>query len=104
VDGKIYYYKEKTGLLSCVEAATGATVYETKRIPGVGRTYASPIAAAGRIYLTDRSGAITVIQTGDDPQVLAENDMGEGVDATPAADGKDLFIRGERHLFCVSAE
>lgn len=102
--GKLYFYKEKTGLLTCVEAATGAPVYETKRITGVGRTYASPIAAAGHIYLTDRSGVITVITTGADPEVVAVNDMGEGVDATPAADGKDLFIRGERHLFCVSAE
>lgn len=104
LDGKLYFYKEKTGLLTCVDAASGDVVYATKRIPGIGRTYASPIAANGHIYLTDRSGAITVITAGGDPQVVATNDIGEGVDATPAADGKDLFIRGERHLFCVSAE
>ncbi len=104
LDGKLYFYKEKTGLLTCVEAASGNVVYATKRIPGVGRTYASPMAANGHIYLTDRSGAITVITAGADPQIVATNDMGEGVDATPAADGKDLFIRGERHLFCVSGE
>ena len=99
--GKLYYYKEKTGLLTCIDAASGSTIYATKRLPGMGRTYASPIAAAGHIYLTDRSGAITVITAGDDPQVVATNDMGEGVDATPAADGNDLFIRGEKHIFCV---
>jgi outer membrane protein assembly factor BamB len=104
LDGRLYYYKEKTGLLTCVETANGSVVYATKRIPGIGRTYASPMAANGHIYLTDRSGAITVITAGAEPQVVATNDMGEGVDATPAADGKDLFIRGERHLFCVSAE
>lgn len=104
LDGKLYYYKEKTGLLTCTDAATGTPIYETKRLPGMGRTYASPIAAGGHIYLTDRSGAITVITPGADPEVVATNDMGEGVDATPAADGSDLFIRGERHLFCVSAE
>ena len=30
---------------------------------------------------------------------LAENDLGEGVDATPAPAGDSLFVRGERHLF-----
>ena len=103
-DGKLYFYKEKTGLLTCVEAATGEPIYETQRIPGIGRTYASPTAANGHIYLTDRGGVITVITTGANPQVVASNDMGEGVDATPAADGNDLFIRGERHLFCVSTQ
>ena len=102
LDDKLYFYKEKTGLLTCVDVVTGKPVYETRRIPGVGRTYASPTAANGHIYLTDRSGVITVIAAGDDPRVIATNDMGEGVDATPAADGNDLFIRGERHLFCVS--
>jgi hypothetical protein len=67
----------------------------------VGRTYASPVAAAGHVYLTDRGGTITVIRDTPALEVIATNDMGEGVDATPAPAGRDLFIRGEAHLFCV---
>lgn len=99
--GRVYYYKEKTGLLSCIDAATGKPHYETRRVPGLSRTYASPVAAGGHVYLTDRSGRIVVIVDGPDLEVVAENDMGEGVDATPAPVGDVLFIRGERHLFCV---
>jgi outer membrane protein assembly factor BamB len=103
-DGRLYYYKEKTGLLTCVDAATGAAHYETARIPGVSRTYASPVAAGGHVYLTDRSGRITVIADAPELRVTAENDVGEGVDATPAPAGDSLFVRGERHLFRFAAE
>ncbi len=97
--GRLYYYKEKTGLLTCVDARTGRPHFETARIPGVGRTYASPVAAAGHVYLTDRSGRITVIRDAPALEVVAENDVGEGVDATPSPSGDSLFVRGERRLF-----
>ena len=97
--GRLFYYKEKSGLLTCVDARTGAVHYETARVPGVARTYASPVAAGGHVYLTDRSGRITVIEDGPRLEVVAENDVGEGVDATPAPDGDSLFVRGERQLF-----
>ncbi|MFM1905169.1 MAG: outer membrane protein assembly factor BamB precursor, partial [Planctomycetota bacterium] len=64
----------------------------------------SPVAAAGHVYLTDRGGRITVIEDGDAVRVVAENDVGEGVDATPAPDGDSLFVRGERHLFRFAEE
>ena len=96
---RLYFYKEKTGLLTCVDRRTGEPHFETVRIPGVGRTYASPVAAGGYVYLTDRGGRITVIEDADAVAVVAENDVEEGVDATPAPAGDSLFIRGERHLF-----
>jgi outer membrane protein assembly factor BamB len=99
-DGRLYYYKEKTGLLTCVDAKTGTTLFSVTRVPGVNRTYASPVAAAGRIYLTDRGGAITVIEDAPTFRVLATNQVGEGVDATPALAGNELVIRGEKHVFC----
>lgn len=101
--GRLYYYKEKTGLLSCIDAASGTPHYEIRRLPGMSRTYASPVAAGGHVYLTDRSGRIVVIKDAPTLEVVAENDMGEGVDATPAPVGNALFIRGERHLFCIKA-
>ena len=101
--GRLYYYKEKTGLLSCIDAASGTPHYETRRLPGISRTYASPVAAGGHVYLTDRSGRIVVIKDAPTLEIVAENDMGEGVDATPAPIGDTLFIRGERHLFCIAA-
>jgi outer membrane protein assembly factor BamB len=101
-DGRLYFYKGKTGILSCLEAATGKVLYGPARIPGVSSTYASPVAAGGHVYLTDRSGTITVIKDAPTLEVVATSSVGEGVDATPAPVGNELFIRGERHLFCVA--
>lgn len=101
---RLYFYKEKTGLLTCLNRHTGEPHFETARIPGVGRTYASPVAAGGHVYLTDRSGRITVIVDADAVRVVAENDVEEGVDATPAPAGDSLFVRGEQHLFRFVAE
>jgi len=101
-DGRLYFYKGKTGLLTCLDAADGKPHYQARRIPGVSRTYASPVAAGGHVYLTDRDGRITVIRDADHLAVVATNDVGEGVDATPAVAGERLLVRGERHLFCFA--
>lgn len=70
------------------------------RIPGLNRIYASLIAAGGHIYLTARSGTTFMIEDSNELKVMATNSVGETVDATPAPVGKELFIRGERHLCC----
>ena len=103
-EGRLWFYKEKSGLLTCVDAATGKPLWETARVDGVNNTYASPIAAGGHVYLTDRRGTIVVVVDAPELRVVAANDMGEGIDATPAAAGKHLFVRGEQHLFCLGAE
>ncbi len=73
-------------------------------MPGLSRVYASPIAAAGRIYYVGRSGATLVLKAGDHFEVLATNELGEPVDASPAAVDEELFLRGSRHLFCIRAD
>lgn len=101
-NGRLYFHKGKTGILSCIEVATGKKLFGPERIPGVFSTYSSPVAAGGYIYLTDRSGATTVIKDSPSLEVVATNSLGEGVDATPAPVGNQLFIRGASHLFCIS--
>ena len=101
-DGRVYFHKGKTGLLSCVDAATGKAHYTAVRLPGLTTTYASPIAASGHVYLTGRSGTTVVIKDSDELDIVASNSVGETVDATPVPVDNELFIRGENHLFCIS--
>jgi len=101
-EGRLYFHKGKTGILTCLDVTTGETIFGPERISGVNTTYASPVAAGGHIYMTDRSGVITVIKDGGSLEVVATNSLGEGVDATPAPVGSELFVRGEHHLFCLS--
>lgn len=100
--GRLFFYKGKTGQLSCVDSATGKPFYLASRVAGMKSTYASPVAAGGNVYLTDRDGTIVVIKDSNELQIVATNNMGETVDATLAPVDDQLFIRGEEHLFCLS--
>jgi outer membrane protein assembly factor BamB len=101
--GRLYFHKGKSGLLSCVDAATGKPHYMARRIEGFGNTYASPIAAGGHVYLTSTDGVTVVIDDADDLKIIATNSVHEIVGATPAPADDELFIRGEKHLFCIAA-
>jgi hypothetical protein len=59
------------------------------------------VAAAGRLYVTSEEGHTYVLALGPEYRLLAENDLGETVMATPAISGDVLYIRGGRHLFAV---
>src|SRR5262249_52607704 len=99
--GRIYFYKDKSGILTCVDAATGQRHFGPSRIPGLKTIYASPVAAGGHIYLTDRNGTTVVIKDADNLDIVATNSVGETVDSTHAPVDREMFIRGEKHLFCV---
>ncbi len=102
--GRLYFFKGKSGILTCVDAATGKPHYAAERIRDLDMIYASPVEANGFVYLTDRNGTTVVIKDANALDVVAINSVGETVDATPAPVDNQLFIRGERHLFCIAAE
>jgi len=66
--------------------------------------YSSPIAANGNVYLTDRNGTTVVIRDTEKFEVVSVNRVGETVDATLAPVDRELFVRGEKHLFCFSSD
>jgi hypothetical protein len=63
--------------------------------------YASPVAASGRIYLVGRDGTTLVIKQSDKLEILSKNVLNDPVDASPAVVGKQLFLRGEKFLYCI---
>lgn len=101
-DDKLYFTKSNNAILSCYEAGTGEEVFKTKRLPDMDTLYASPVAAAGRIYFSGRNGVTTVVKHGDDFEVLATNTLNEPIDATPAIVGDEMIIRTAGHLYCIA--
>lgn len=99
-NGRLYFFKAKTGILSCVDAATGKPHYTGKRT-GLRTLYASPVAANGHLYLSDRDGTTVVLRDSDQFEPVAQNSIGEAIDATPAPVDNQLFLRGEEHLYCI---
>ena len=97
----LYFLKSNNGILSCVKAETGEVQYAAKRLPGMDAVYSSPVGAAGRIYIAGRNGKTVVVKHGPELEVLAENQLDETIDATPAIVGREIILRGERHLYCI---
>jgi outer membrane protein assembly factor BamB len=98
--GQLYFFKHVMSILTSVDAATGATRF-SERLE-LGNVFASPAAAAGRIYLLGRRGKTIVLAPGPRLQILAENQLDDGFDASPVIVGGDLYLRGRRFLYRVA--
>lgn len=99
-EGRLYFTQANTQILTVLDAKSGKPTLSNERLPA-GSFYASPIAAAGKIYFTDRAGTTVILEAGDTPKVLAVNKLNETIDASPVVSGKILFLRGEKHLFAI---
>jgi outer membrane protein assembly factor BamB len=99
--GRLWFTQMNDNLLTTLDIKTGKAVLDRERLPGVKTLYASPVAAAGRVYLVDREGTALVLKQGDKFEVLATNRLGDPVDASPVVVGKQLFLRGEKYLYCI---
>jgi outer membrane protein assembly factor BamB len=63
--------------------------------------YASPMLAAGKIYILDKKGTMHIIKPDQAFTVIGEPALGEGSVCTPAfADGR-IIIRGDKNLYCI---
>ncbi|HUG19030.1 MAG TPA: PQQ-binding-like beta-propeller repeat protein [Planctomycetaceae bacterium] len=100
-DGLLYFNKSNDAIISCIEAQTGKILIGETRLPGVRRIYASPVGAAGRVYFVGRDGDTTVLERGEELKVLATNQLDEGCETSPAIVGKQMFLRGKNHLYCL---
>jgi outer membrane protein assembly factor BamB len=100
-EGGLYFLTHYQGILSRVDARTGKDEPGSFRLEGVENVYSSPVAAAGRVYVTDLDGTTIVVKSGQSPQRLSVNHLSEPVSASAAIAGRQLFLRGEKHLYCL---
>ncbi|MFT5468974.1 MAG: outer membrane protein assembly factor BamB [Verrucomicrobiales bacterium] len=100
-DGMLYYLAHYQGVLTRAVAETGEEPTGPFRLPEVNEIYASPVAAAGRIYFVDRSGRVLVIAAEAEPKPLALNELEDSFSATPALIGDELILRGEKFLYSI---
>ena len=102
-DGILYFLKTNSGLLSAYDATTGKPHYQLQRLEGLPNVFSSPVGASGRVYITGREGTTLVIKQGPAYEVVARNTLDDGFDASPALVDRDLYLRGYKYLYCVSA-
>jgi outer membrane protein assembly factor BamB len=99
--GNQYYFVEDNGFGSCLDAATGKRLWRNR----IGGNYrASLVAGDGKVYFTSMEGVVTVVKAGRTFEVLGRNDLEEAIVATPAVSDGAVFIRGDKHLYCIGPD
>ncbi len=101
-EDRLYFLKGNEAMLTLLDATSGKAFVEAQRLEGLRQVYASPVGAAGRIYLVGRDGSALVLKKSDKAEVLATNKLNERFDASPAIVGRELFLRGKQYLYCIA--
>ena len=100
----LYFLHHYQGILSRVDAKTGEERTGPFRLGGIRNVYASPVGAANRLYITDRHGTTLVMSHASLPKMLAVNRLDDSFSASAAVAGGELFLRGQRNLYCIAEE
>jgi len=101
--GDYLYLTSDRGVLTCIDARTGEVKYEGGRVPVPATFTASPVAFDGKILMTSEDGDTFVIKAGPTHEILGTNTVGEPVYASLAVADGNIFIRGERNLYCIGS-
>jgi outer membrane protein assembly factor BamB len=99
--GDYLYLLTDRGIITALDAKTGAVAYEGGRLPIPATFTASPVAYDGKLFLTSEDGDTFVIKAGPKHEVTGTNSLDEPVYASPAVAGGRIYIRGERNLYAI---
>jgi outer membrane protein assembly factor BamB len=99
-DGMLYLLTDR-GIMTALDAKTGAVKYEGGRLPVPATFTASPIAFGGKILLTSEDGDTFIIKAGPKHEIVGTNSLDEPVYASPAVANGRIYIRGEKNLYCI---
>jgi outer membrane protein assembly factor BamB len=97
----VLYVCVDNGVLSAYDARTGQRHYQHRIARDAGAFSASPVAAAGRLYLPSEDGVMFVVRAGRRFELLARNDMQEMLLATPAVVGDLMLVRTRTHVVAL---
>jgi outer membrane protein assembly factor BamB len=97
----LLYVLDNNGVFDAYDLRTGQEVYR-RRLPEIGSGFsASPVAADGKIYLSNEDGEILVVAAGREFRHIATNRIGELLMATPALSDGVIYVRSSQSLFAV---
>jgi len=86
-----------TGFANCFDAKTGNILWQTR----MSHHHASLVSANGLVYFLSDKGTCNVVRPGPTFDLVATNEIGESTYASPAISQAQIFIRGEKSLFCI---
>lgn len=98
----LYFHAHYQSVLTRLNAKTGEEEPGPFRLPGIANVYASAVGAAGRVYVTDLEGSTLVFSSEARPKILARNVLDDRFNASAAICGNEMFLRGEKFLYCLA--
>jgi len=96
-EGGYFFVVSDSGVAHCFAAATGEIIW-TERM---GEHHASLVSAEGLVYFLSDTGTMRVVKPGPVYDCVARNELGEKTFASPALSQGRMFLRGDKHLFCI---
>jgi len=102
-DDTMYHIRHNQNILVRLNPLTGDFRGEPLRLDGIRDfIFSSPVGAAGRIYITARDGTTVVLRHDKENATLAVNHLDDSFSATPALVDQELYLRGEKFLYCLA--
>jgi outer membrane protein assembly factor BamB len=102
-DDTLYFLRHNQNVLSRLDPVSGEPRGEPLRLDGIRDfIFASPVGAAGRLYITARDGVTVVLRHDRDNAPLALNRLDDVFSASPALVDRELYLRGEKFLYCIA--
>jgi outer membrane protein assembly factor BamB len=98
--GKYFLVVKDDGIALCLDRETGEQQWKSRLGPHYS---ASLITVGGLAYFLADNGTMTVVRPGPEYDEVARNELGEHCYASPAVSDGELFLRAERHLYCIGA-
>ena len=96
------YVVKEGGILTALDPKTGKILKQGRLTGALDNYYASPVGAAGKVFLLSQQGKVTVVKAGPDWEILSVNDLDDDSYATPAIVGDKLYIRTRGMLYCFA--
>ena len=97
----ILYVLNNDGIFDAYDARTGDEIYRQRLAPVGSGFSASPVAADGRIYLSNEDGEVLVVGAGREFRLIGTNTVGELLMATPALSDGVMYVRSSSGLFAI---
>jgi outer membrane protein assembly factor BamB len=97
-EGDWFFITDDRGFAHCFDAKTGEDRWEER----FSRQHASLVSTAGLVYFLADNGVCNVVKAGAKFERIAANDIGEPTYASPALSDGQIFLRSEKHLFCIA--
>ena len=85
------------GFANCFEAASGKLLWQER----IGEHHASLVSANGLVYFLSDEGVTRVIKPGPVCELIATNELGEPCFPSPALSHNQIYLRSDKHLFCL---